>query len=311
MKHLSKDLQNYKGTNIKPKDFNEYWANALHSLEGHDFQVELVPAKYQYKGVECYHLYFRGIDGSKIHAKYVKPLNNKKNTAIMQFHGYMYHSGSWSEKLVYASQGYSVFSMDCRGQGGLSQDLVSFEGCTIYGHVIKGLSEGKNNLYYRYVFLDMVILSKIIKTIENISNLYTMGLSQGGGLALICGALVPTVSKIAIQNPFLSDYKKTWQLGAGREQNRIMDYFRLFDPLHETEDEVFETLGYIDAHNFASMVKADVFFGLGYLDDICPPYTQMAIYNNLKTTKSLFVYPDYGHEDMPEFNDKALCFFNK
>ncbi len=311
MFELTEELKNYKGTNVKPADFDLYWQRALKLIENHDLEVELVPANIRFENAECFDLYFKGVDGSKIHAKYLRPTINKKDTAILQFHGYMYHSGYWNEKLVYTSQGYSVAAMDTRGQGGLSEDLVQFKGCTVYGHLIKGLEEHPDNLYYKYVFLDTVILSRIIMKLEKIENLYTMGLSQGGALALVCGALVPQVKKIAVQNPFLSDYKKVWQLGVGREQYRLIDFFRLFDPLHQREEEVFEKLGYIDVHNHAENIKGRVFMGTGVIDDICPISCQMAIYNNLKVEKSLKLYPDFGHEDMPYFWDESVMFFNE
>ncbi len=310
MYNLTKDLIAYKGTNPKPKNFDIFWKNALNSIENHDAHVKLVKADTQYENVECYDLFFKGIDGSTIYAKYLKPTINKKPKAVLQFHGYMYHSGSWSEKLAFTSQGYSVVAMDCRGQGGFSEDLTAFKGTTIYGHVIKGLLEGANNLYYKYTFLDTAILSRAIMQLEDISGLYAMGESQGGGLAIACAGLVPEVEKIAVQNPFLSDYQKAWELGAGREQTRIVDYFRLFDPLHKKQDEFFETLDYIDVHNFADKIKGKVLFGTGVLDNICPIATQMAVYNNIQTEKTLRLYPDFAHENMPGFWDETLAFFN-
>lgn len=311
MSRLSEQLKTYKGAKRKPDDFEAYWNRALDLIKDHNLDVELIKSEVQYENVDCFDLYFTGVDNSRIHAKYVRPKTNHKKKAILQFHGYMYHSGSWNEKLVYASQGYSVVSMDCRGQGGFSEDLGQFKGSTVYGHLIKGLSESEDNLYYKYVFLDTVLLSRIIMKLEGIATLYTMGISQGGGLALACAGLVKEVKKVAVQNPFLSDYRKVWELGVGREQYRLIDYFRFFDPLHETEEEVFRRLDYIDVHNFAENIQADVLFGTGMKDDICPIDTQMAIYNNLSGYKRLKLYPDYGHEDMPGFLDETLIFFNQ
>ncbi len=311
MAKLSQELQNYMGTNVKPTDFDEYWEKALSLLENHNPKLEIVKAETQFNSATCYHLYFIGVGGSKIHAKYLVPKQNANDKAILQFHGYMYYSGSFSEKLSYVSEGYSVISMDCRGQGGPSEDLGSTKGTTIFGHVIKGLSGDKEDLYYKNVFLDTALLSKIVKNFDGINDIYTMGLSQGGALSLVCAALSPYVSKVAVQNPFLSDYKKIWEMGASRDNYRLIDYFRLFDPFHETEDEVFNKLGYIDVHNFANKIKAKVLFGTGEKDDVCPIYTQMAIYNNLTCEKNLLLYPDFAHEDMPMFWDKALIFFNE
>lgn len=294
-----------------PEDMDVYWNEAKGLLNGHDYKVEIVEVETGFQNVECYDLFFIGVDGSRIYAKYLKPLSHVNGKMILQFHGYMYYSGEWSEKLAYVSQGYSVIAMDCRGQGGRSQDFSACEGTTIYGHVIKGVEDCKEKIYYKNVFLDTFSIANIAFNMEGIEEVYAMGLSQGGGLALACASLCPEVSKVAVQNPFLSDYKKTWEMQASRENYRIADYFRFFDPLHEKEDEVFEKLGYIDVHNLVDKIKGKVLFGIGEKDVVCPIYTQMAIYNNLQCEKELLLYPDFEHETLPFFWDKAIKFFNE
>jgi cephalosporin-C deacetylase len=48
--------------------------------------------------------------------------------------------------------------------------------------------------------------------------------------------------------------------------------------------------------------------GVGFADTICPPSTQFAAYNKIKSKKSLEIYHDYGHEGLPEFQDKTFQF---
>jgi cephalosporin-C deacetylase len=83
---------------------------------------------------------------------------------------------------------------------------------------------------------------------------------------------------------------------------------RMFDPLHEREEEIFHTLGYIDVHHLAPRIKARVLMGLTLMDNICPPSTQFAVFNNIVTEKQSAIYPDYGHEGLPGFNDRAFRF---
>jgi cephalosporin-C deacetylase len=44
------------------------------------------------------------------------------------------------------------------------------------------------------------------------------------------------------------------------------------------------------------------------MDTICPPSTQFAAYNKITSSKSMVVYPDYGHEDLPDIKDKIFQF---
>jgi cephalosporin-C deacetylase len=44
------------------------------------------------------------------------------------------------------------------------------------------------------------------------------------------------------------------------------------------------------------------------MDAICPPSTQMAAYNKITSRKDLLVYPDFGHEHLPQANDIVFNF---
>ena len=87
-------------------------------------------------------------------------------------------------------------------------------------------------------------------------------------------------------------------------------YFRVFDPLHKREKEIFTRLGYIDVQHLARRIRAEVVMAVGLMDDVCPPSTQFAAYNKMKCRKSMVVYPDYGHEGLPGVGDRAFEFLS-
>ena len=74
--------------------------------------------------------------------------------AVLMFHGYSGNSGDWSDKLDYVAQGLSVAALDCRGQGGLSEDAGGVKGNTLRGHIIRGLDDEPEKLLFRQIFLD-------------------------------------------------------------------------------------------------------------------------------------------------------------
>ena len=86
-------------------------------------------------------------------------------------------------------------------------------------------------------------------------------------------------------------------------------YARWFDADEHQQDRWFRQLGYIDSKNFAPMIRCPVLFGTGLDDVICPPQTQCAVYNNLHCAKKRYLFPGYGHEEIPEFDDMLLDFF--
>jgi cephalosporin-C deacetylase len=140
-------------------------------------------------------------------------------------------------------------------------------------------------------------------------NIYAYGGSQGGALTIACAALEPRVSKAAVLFPFLSDFKRVWEMDLDiLAYAELKDYFRNFDPKHEREDEIFTKLGYIDVQNLAARVKADVLMFTGLMDNICPPSTQYAVYNKMTCKKRHVLYPDYTHEDLKGSADMVFDF---
>jgi cephalosporin-C deacetylase len=124
-----------------------------------------------------------------------------------------------------------------------------------------------------------------------------------------CSALEPRIKRAAPAYPFLSDYKRVWEMDQARDAySELHEYFRFFDPMHERENAIFEKLGYIDIQHLASRIRADVLWGIGLMDTVCPPSSQFAAYNKIKSNKSMAIYPDYGHEMLPGFSDQSFQF---
>ena len=308
-----KELESYLGSSPKPADFDAYWEKALADLDAQDLNVEFVPAGFQTPNAECYDLFFTGVGGSRIHAKFVKPKAVEgKCPAILQFHGYTGSAGDWSSKLNYVNEGFVVAALDCRGQGGLSEDLASVRGTTYHGMIIRGLDDpDPEKLHYRNVYLDTVALARIVMGLDYVdeTRVGAMGGSQGGGLTMACIGLEPRINRAAPVYPFLSDYKRVWDMDLDQKAyEELRSFFRHHAPRHEREDAIFEKLGYIDIANLAPRVKSIVKMATGLMDDICPPSTQYAAYNRLTCEKSHVLYPDFGHEYLPDFDDITFQF---
>ena len=313
---LFDQLEKYQGINPRPEDFDNFWDLGLKEMHSTDSKVELIPSEFQVNGCQCFHLFFSGVQGARVHAKYLRPTNTKSpHPAVLMFHGYTGNSGDWEDKLSYVSQGFSVAALDCRGQGGLSEDTGGVLGNTLHGHIIRGLKEALNGspqkLLYRQIFLDTAQLAKIVMEMPDVDSdrVGVMGGSQGGALTVACAALVPQIKQAAPIYPFLSDYQRVWSIDQAKDAYKeLQEYFRFFDPLHKKEQEIFENLGYIDIQHLANRIQANVLWGIGLMDTICPPSSQFATYNKIVSRKSMKIYPDYGHEILPEFNDETFQF---
>jgi cephalosporin-C deacetylase len=310
-------LHTYQGTNPRPADFDEFWDRSLAELAEVDPEPELIPADFQTNFAECFHLYYTGLGGARIHAKLLRPRNSANrdpHPAVLMFHGYSGNSGDWVDKLGYVAQGYTVAAMDCRGQGGLSEDKGGVQGWTLRGHIVRGLSDSPENLLFRYIFLDTKQLARVVMEMPDVDpdRIGATGGSQGGGLTLACVALEPRIKLAAPVFPFLCDYRRVWQKELAKNAYLELDeYFRRFDPLHEREDEIFTKLGYIDVQFLAPRIRAEVMMAVGLMDDVCPPSTQFAAYNKIPGKKSLRIYPDFRHEALPGNPDAIFQFLSQ
>lgn len=305
-------LHQYQGKNPRPDDHGDYWEAALQEMKAVDPQVELVPADFKVPGAACYDLYFTGVRGARLHAKYLKPQSTDgPHPAVVQFHGYSGNCGAWQDKLAYIAMGFSVAALDCRGQGGQSQETGGVLGTTFRGHIVRGLDDKPENLLMRHNFLDTAQLAGIVMDMPEVdaSRVAAMGGSQGGGLTVACAALEPRIACLAPRCPFLSDYRRVWEMDLAKDAyEELRTFFRQFDPLHKKEDLYFSRLGYIDIQHLADRIRGKVLWAAGLMDTICPPSTQFAAYNKITASKEMAIYPDFGHENYPGFDDLAAQF---
>ncbi len=304
-------LLTYEGSSPCPNDFDKFWADALAELDTFDPNPEFIPAEdFECKSADCYDLYFTGTKGARIHAKFLKPKNiDGKIPAVMAYHGYTSQSGSWNRNLKFTAEGMAIARLDCRGQGGTSEDTGSYKGNTVYYHFTRGLEdENSHNMYYRDVFLDTVIMTRIIMSLPYIdeNRISVIGGSQGAALSIACAALVPEVKLALIQYPYLSDFKRVWNLEISNSYTGLREFFKDRDPMHLKEDVYFNRLGYIDVQNFAHMINAEVLMATGLMDLDCPPSTQFAFYNKLTCKKNVIFFPEYGHIYLRGWEDIAF-----
>ena len=231
--------------------------------------------------------------------------------ALVLFHGYTDSSRSWNDKLSYAAAGFVVAAMDCRGQGGRSEDTGGVKGTTVNGHLIRGLDGPPQDMLMRHIFLDTAQLARIIMDMPQVdeARVGVSGGSQGGGLSLACAALEPRIAKVAVQYPFLNDYRRVWEMDLAKDAYAELNYyFRQYDPCHLREDEIFTRLGYIDVKNLTDRIQGEVMQAFSLADTVCPPSTQFAAFNHIRSKKEAFYYYDYGHEDLPGYADRIFQF---
>jgi cephalosporin-C deacetylase len=308
------ELEKYQGRNPRPEDFDAYWDSGLAEMRSVDPKIEIVPVDFEQPIANCFDLWFTGVGGARIYAKLLIPKKlDTKAPAIVGFHGYSISSGEWSDKLAYVANGMVVAFLDCRGQGGKSEDVGGVKGTTLSGHFIRGLSDKPEKMLFRQIYLDCAQLAGIVMNLPEVdeTRIGAMGGSQGGALTIACAALEPRIKRAAPVYPFLSDYRRVWEMDlAMNAYDELKKYFRNHDPRHQREEEIFTQLGYIDIQHLAPRIEAEVMLAIGLMDTICPPSTQYAAYNKMKCKKRAILFHDFGHESLPGLNDMTFQFMS-
>lgn len=304
------ELLTYPGTNPRPDDFDEYWGRGLAELAAVDPETRIVPASFEVPFARTEHLHFTGTGGARVHAKLARPLSSDAPApAVLMFHGYGGEPPSWVDLLPYVARGFTIAALDVRHQVGLEDPAAPRTSFSLRHHVVDGLDDGPEQLLYRHVFLDTVRLADIVRGLDEVDTdrVATTGASQGGALSLVCAALVPEIRFVAAIYPFLSDYQRAWELNLETDPyDEITTWFRRRDPQHRRELEVFTSLGYIDIQHLMPRVRARVDLTVGFADQVCPPSTQFAAYNKITAGKSVRIYPDFGHEQLPGARDEIF-----
>ena len=305
-------LKEYQGVNPRPKDFDQYWDEALDELNTVDLDPKFTSYDLPSSVADSYELTFSGTKGARIYTKFLKPKSiNGKAPAVLIFHGLSGSSPEWSDAIKYVSEGYVVAMLDTRGQGGYSEDVGGVAGTTYTTPFMRGFDGEPKDLHCRDLFLDTAALAKVIMSLEYVdeTRVAATGGSQGGALTLACASLVPSLKLCAPVYPYLCDYKRVWDMDLDKgAYEGIRYYLRHFDPRHEHIDEFFEKLGYIDLQFLAPRIKAKVYMSTGLMDTTCPPSTQFAAYNKITSDKKMEIYPDYGHEGLKGSSDLIFKF---
>lgn len=307
------ELKVYGGINPVPKDFDEFWDAQLEKIHAFKstYKVEKYP-NFSVKGAVVERLTFIAPDGSSINTRIARPDDDKKHPVIFRFHGKNCRMDRVDFDFAYVMSGFVVAFLDCRSQPGLSEDATDrgiFGQC---GLITRGLNKGRDYLYYKDVFLDVVQFVDIIKSMPyaDCDKMYAHGGSQGGALTVICGALCPEIKALAPVVPFLSDYKRVYEIDLMKDAySELNDYIRNYCPEdNEERTKMWTTLGYIDIQNFAKRIKGEVMWYVGLMDTICPPSTQFACYNKITSKKQMIIYTNYGHETDEKSQERLFMF---
>lgn len=152
--------------------------------------------------------------------------------------------------------------------------------------------EDRDLYYYKRVIVGVVRAGDFLFQLPQFdgANYAVEGGSQGGGLAIIAGALDPRVKGIVVSHPAMID-----QLGYQRHRAGGWPHVFSDTTPERAKPEKLETIRYYDVVNFARLLRVPGIYSWGFNDTVVPPTSVYAAYNLITAPKEAVIAPEAGH----------------
>lgn len=276
-------LERYAPPVPEPADFDAFWGSTLKAARSSEAVLEVRPVSNSLRLVESWDVTFAGFGGDPIRAWYTRPAGVETPLpAVVEFVGYGRGRGLPQERLTWPVAGYAHLLMDCRGQGdqyGSGGETPDPHATPHGGHwpITRGIL-APEDYYYRRLITDAVRAVDAIRELPGVdpARIIAAGNSQGGGLALAVAGLVPDLAVLICTAPLLCHPRRAIDITEAGPYGEIVTYLSVH---RDAEQAVRRTLSYVDGVAFARRAHAPAHFGVGLRDNICPPSTVFAAYN--------------------------------
>lgn len=281
------NADNIRSAYAKPADFDQFWVRTKKELAAIPPNFKMTEQKDMEKeGEQVYLVEMQSLGNVTVKAWLTLPKDRKPKE---KFPVYIQLPDYGSEmQPAHGMTSFAVLSLNVRGN---SRDTVH-AGRRDY---ITYNLEDKDKYIYRGAIMDGVRLLDFVYAHQEMfdtGSVFVTGAGQGGYLTLCLAGIDQRVSICEAENPGYTDlkapyYKNKWPVTA------FKSYAVAKNAKFETLMDNFE---YFNLKNFAGNIKCNVIIGIGLLDELTPPANALAMYNTIKTTKKLFIYPNLGHE---------------
>ena len=301
-------LERYAPAVPEPADFDAFWRSTLAETATGPVLVDVRTHPTDLPLFDCWDVTFAGFGGDPVRAWFTRPAGaDAALPAVVEYLGYGRGRGLPHERLTWPVAGYAHLLMDSRGQGGqygTGGDTPDPHGAALGGPgpATRGIL-APSDYYYRRLITDAVRAIEAVRALPGVdpARVVAAGNSQGGGLALAVAGLVSDLAALITTAPFLCHIQRAIDMTDAAPYGEIANFLAVH---REVEEAARHTLSYVDGVTFARRATAPAHFGLGLRDNVCPPSTAFAAYNqygagNGRTEppeRTMHVYPFNGHE---------------
>jgi cephalosporin-C deacetylase len=295
------ELRAYRPPRDEPPDFDDFWSSTLDASRAARKPTTFDEIDTHLRTINVADVTFSGFGGQPIKAWMLWPrFADGRLPTIVQFIGYGGGRGTPLDWLLWASAGFAHFVMDTRGQGGTwlrgdTSDIAETgTGPQYPGVMTRGIGDPAT-YYYRRLMTDAVLALDAAREhpVVDPQRIVVTGISQGGGLSLVAAALADEPAAALVDVPFLSHFRRALEVADAAPYDEIRRFLRT----HGTEEaQVFRTLSYFDVRHFAARATVPALFSVGLEDEITPPSTVFAAFNEYRGPKDIRIWPFSDHD---------------
>ena len=296
----------------KQSDFDGFWAAAKAELA--TVAIDATFTKIEEKSTAKRNVWLvemksiadsEGGEPAIIRGYYAEPVAEGKYPAIVHYQGY--------------DSGYDPYCPNGDGLGDFCELYLSTRGQLInnrepyentYGDWFQFHFGYKDTYYYRGAYMDVLRGIDFLCSRDKVDtgNLFAEGASQGGAFTYAAAALSDhKLNAIAPAIPFMGDFPDYFEVGSWPAYPAHLKQ----QELGLSDEEMFAFLSYFDTKNLATRISSPVMSCIGLQDDVCPPHTNIAPYNNLPegVEKTLMFNAELKHQTANDWYDNYMAFF--
>jgi len=305
------ELLEYRTGVQEPPDLDQWWRAQLSAARVAAAPPRVTPYLPDVYGeMTAFDVEFSGAGGDRVRAWYLRPrgASGKDLPVVVRFVGYGGGRGLPADHSLLPAVGFAVLVMDVRGQGGRWTIGATGDvgpGPEYSAVMTRGIARPEE-YYFTRLYVDAV---RAVETVRDLpgadaTQIAVSGGSQGGGLALATAALLSEAVRACHADvPFLCDIAHAVTLSPR------MPYAEVAEFLAQQVDLVpaaLDTLRYVDCALLARRITANCLLSVGLMDEICPPSTVFAAYNEITAPKDIAVFPFGVHAVPPAHLERQL-----
>jgi cephalosporin-C deacetylase len=271
----------------RPPDFRDFWQRLVADVgdQTPDYRLDLAQERSRDE-VAVWTACYASLLSTTIYGWYICPEAPQPRPAILYLSGF--GARPIPPPIGLAKQGYVVLAIDVRGNAVDRPRAHPFEDYSTVG------IESPDTYVYREIVGHALRAVRFLAARPEVDakRIAVIGVSDGGAVGLMLGALSPRIRAVAADAPMLCDFGLSLRAGAW-PYTEIVHYAQR-GPGQTAQ--VKKTLPYFDLVNFAADIKCPVLLSTGFLDPVSLPSAVYGMFNLIAGPKEIRPFPEAGHE---------------